>query len=419
MGGGRVAQTQLTYVIVKAGDTLESLASRYKSTVQKIARINGLTKETTLTAGQMLRVPKPLPDPEQQVMKQYTTARPRIPRFAFAAYTGKEGVYPGSEKALQKEGEQGLSGIFPLWFQISPEQPWQLQSFVPEAEIRETVTMARERNVLVLAMLTDQYYSASVDASALTRQAMQTYQEALSNTVIRTYLHCGIDGIVLDWHRLSEADRPLFTSWVERLSAECKRNGLKLIVNVPMSAGKHGTPRCKAFDLAKIGKSVDFISLLVNLQHHMNSGAGPLSSLNWTEAGIRYAIDQGAPNHKLLLGIAGYAYDWKEYSRKPDYLSFEGAINRARQYRAHVQFDEDSQCPTYIYEDQKGALHQVWFENSSSISQKVNLINRYDLAGISLWRLGVEDAGLWPLLRSRWGTIRKWNNGFHNIFYGK
>ena len=53
----------------------------------------------------------------------------------------------------------------------------------------------------------------------------------------------------------------------------------------------------------------------------------------------------------------------------------------------------------------KGALHHVWFENSSSISQKVNLINRYELAGISLWRLGMEDAGLWPLLRSRWGSI--------------
>ncbi len=148
----------------------------------------------------------------------------------------------------------------------------------------------------------------------------------------------------------------------------------------------------------------------------MDTSCGPLASLNWTEAGIRYAIDQGATASKLLLGIAGYAYDWKAYSRKPEYLSFEGAMNRARQFRANVQFDEDSQSPNYLYEDQKGALHQVWFENSSSISQKVNLINRYDLAGISLWRLGMEDAGLWPLLRSRWGNIRKWNSGYHNIF---
>ena len=134
-----MAQTQLTYVIVKAGDTLESFAARYKSTVLKIARLNGLTKGSTLTPGQMLRVPKPLPDPEQQVMKQYITPRPRVPRFAFAAYTGKEGVYPGSEKVLVKERQEGLSGIFPLWFQTSPEQPWRLQSFATEATIRETV----------------------------------------------------------------------------------------------------------------------------------------------------------------------------------------------------------------------------------------------------------------------------------------
>jgi spore germination protein len=403
---GVVSQTQLTYVIVQAGDTLESIAKRYKTTVATIARLNRVTKETTLPPGKLLQVPKPPPEP---VVKN-NAPRPRIARYAFAVHTGQEGVYPGSDKALGREGAESLSGIFPLWFQVSPSEPWKLQSFVTESQMMHTVQQARERQVKVIATLSNLYYNGGVSGKDVAHQAMTLHREAFLETLVSTYKQYGLDGIQLDWVDLYESDRETLAEWILRLGEVCKSHGLLLVVNVPMTAGTQRGPSAGLFPLRPIGKVADFVALLLNSEHRMYTGPGALSSLTWTEEGIQNVIQQGVPAQKILLGIAGYAYDWKANSQVPEYLSYEGAMNRARQYRTNVQFDSSSQTPMYRYQDTSGVEHQVWFENSSSLSQKITLVNRYELAGISLWRLGIEDPGLWSLLRYRWGSVKKWQD---------
>ncbi|MGZ4113436.1 MAG: LysM peptidoglycan-binding domain-containing protein [Tumebacillaceae bacterium] len=405
-----MSQTQLTYVMVQTGDTLESIAKRYKTTVATIARLNGLAREATLSAGQLMQVPKPPPEP---VVKS-NTPRPRVPRYAFAVHTGQEGVYPGSDKALAREGAESLSGIYPLWFQVSPSEPWKLQSFATESQIQNTVQQAKERQVKVIATLSNLYYNGVVSGKEVAHQAMTLYRDALFESLVTTYQHYGLDGIQLDWVDIYEADRETFAEWIVRLGDVCKSNGLLLVVNVPMTAGMQRGPDAGLFPLRPIGKVADFVALLLNSEHRMYTGPGPLSSLSWTEAGIQNAIQHGVAPQKILLGIAGYAYDWKASSQVPEYLSYEGAMNRARQYRANVQFDTKSQTPMFRYTDASGGEHQVWFENSSSLSQKITLVNRYELAGITLWRLGIEDPGLWALLRYRWGSVKKWKDGNSN-----
>ncbi|MCX7568746.1 glycosyl hydrolase family 18 protein [Tumebacillus sp. DT12] len=411
-----MAQTVVTYVIVQNGDTLESIARRYRTSVLTVARLNGLTKEAAITAGQLLQVPKPRPEPGY---KQHLLARPRTPRYAFAFCTGQEGIYPGSDKALVREGEEGLSGIFPLWFQVAPSEPWRLQSFVAEEQILRTVQTARERRVNVLPALSNLYYNGGIGGREVVRQAMRSHQHQLAETLIRTYSRIGADGICLDWTDLHPEDNALFVQWVETLAEACRQASLRLVVQIPLLAGDDGQPRCPVSELQRLSRSADLVSLMLNTEHRMYTLPGPISSLDWAESGIRSVLAQGLEPGKTLLGLAGYAYDWKESSQVPEYLSFDGAMNRARQYRVHVVLDADSQTPTYTYRDSSGTPHQVWFENTSSLSQKITLINRHELAGLSLWRLGIEDPNMWPLLRGRWGAVKKWDAGFRNKYYDK
>ncbi|PWK15640.1 LysM peptidoglycan-binding domain-containing protein [Tumebacillus permanentifrigoris] len=414
---GDISTTQLHYVIVQEGDTLASIAERYQSTAGAVAQLNAMSPDTVLTPGRIVQVLKPK-RPATVPAIPSPTPRPRTPRYAFAAFTGAEGVYPSSERALEKLGEAGLSGIFPLWFQVAPEEPWRLQSFAEPAQIEQVIRAAHERGVQVLAALTSIYYPSGVDTRHTIAQVLRTYKGHLLQAVEHTYERYHLDGVLLDWVDVEAADREVFAEWVEALQGLCRRRGWKLVVNVPIVQGTlRGITSTMAFDLARIGEAVDWMSLVLNTEHRMYTGPGPLCSLSWAEMGVRHAIATGVPAEKILLGIAGYAYDWKEHSQLPDYLSSEGAMNRARQYRAHVKFDPVSQTPMFSYQDSQGAKHQVWFENTSSLSQKVTIINRYGLAGLSLWRLGMEDSGLWPLLRYRWGEIRKIPSRFHNKYY--
>jgi spore germination protein YaaH len=403
-------------VIVQDGDTLASIARRYQTTAAAVARLNNLSPDMVLTPGRILQVLKPKTPPPAPG-KSSPSPRPRVPRYVFAAYTGAEGVYPGSDRALEKLGQDGLSGIFPLWFQVAPEEPWRLQSFAEESRIQQVVRTAHERGVQVIATLTNLYYPSGVDSRNTIRQAITTYSEHLLQALEHTYGRYGLDGILLDWAGVDAGDREAFAEWVEALQGLCRRRGWKLAVNVQVWPGALRAPSTEGYDLLRLGRAADWVSLVLNTEHRLYTGPGPLCSLAWAETGVRHAINSGVPAQKILLGIAGYAYDWKDHSEVPDYLSCEGAMNRARQYRAHVKFDPVSQTPMFTYQDSQGAEHQVWFENTSSLSQKVTIVNRYGLAGLSLWRLGMEDSGLWPLLRYRWGEIKKVPLSFHNIYY--
>ncbi|MGZ4161931.1 MAG: glycosyl hydrolase family 18 protein, partial [Neobacillus sp.] len=52
----------------------------------------------------------------------------------------------------------------------------------------------------------------------------------------------------------------------------------------------------------------------------------------------------------------------------------------------------------FNYVDEKNHSHQVWFENSYSLQFKLNLVEKYNLQGIGIWRLGLEDPKYWSAI---------------------
>ena len=44
---------------------------------------------------------------------------------------------------------------------------------------------------------------------------------------------------------------------------------------------------------------------------------------------------------------------------------------------------------------------KVWFATSRSLAAKLELVQRVDLAGIAIWRLGGEDPQNWDVIRGK------------------
>jgi spore germination protein YaaH len=50
-------------------------------------------------------------------------------------------------------------------------------------------------------------------------------------------------------------------------------------------------------------------------------------------------------------------------------------------------------------EKQSGSkLYQIWIEDKKSISTKLDLMKGYDLAGLAVWRLGLETNDVWDVI---------------------
>ena len=72
---------------------------------------------------------------------------------------------------------------------------------------------------------------------------------------------------------------------------------------------------------------------------------------------------------------------------KAEKLSNYQALARAEYYGAAVEYDEEAQAPFFTYIGQDGSEHIVWFESEKSWRARLDLIDEYGLAGVSIWNI--------------------------------
>lgn len=52
-------------------------------------------------------------------------------------------------------------------------------------------------------------------------------------------------------------------------------------------------------------------------------------------------------------------------------------------------------------EDGKKVKYRTWLEDEKSMERKLELVEKYDLAGVSAWVRGLEKEEIWSLLDSK------------------
>jgi spore germination protein len=110
---------------------------------------------------------------------------------------------------------------------------------------------------------------------------------------------------------------------------------------------------------------------------------------------INYAMKYFPPS-KIIIGIAGYGYDWSSFSGKAkNYNAIHSMVNK---HKIVPKWHSVYRVPYFTYKSW-GVKHEVWYENSHSTAAKLSLIRKYDLRGVALWRLGYEDPAIWKVIR--------------------
>ena len=126
------------------------------------------------------------------------------------------------------------------------------------------------------------------------------------------------------------------------------------------------------------------------------------------------------PNDKIILGITTQGYDWT----LPYVPGATGAVvmsnNRAVQIAADndlvIQFNEAAQSPYFYYEDCDGTLHVIWFKDARSFDARAELVEKYNLQGLSIWTIMRFDAQMWFVFNIQY-YIEKIMDGVTNQWY--
>lgn len=204
-----------------------------------------------------------------------------------------------------------------------------------------------------------------------------------------------LDGINVDFEMVAAQDRDNLSAFMQELSARFKPQGYIISIDVFPKQDESNDVSI-AYDYAQLAKYADKIILMTYDNHGTWSNAGPIADINWVEKNVKYAL-KFIPKNKLYIGLAAYGYDWS--SKGIESLEYSAIMNLAQHFNSSVIWDSPSKSPHFDYTDADGINHQVWFENSESLKNKIALVNNYDIAGAAMWKLGEEDPSSWQVLK--------------------
>ena len=131
-----------------------------------------------------------------------------------------------------------------------------------------------------------------------------------------------------------------------------------------------------------------------------------VAPFNKVEEVIKYATSV-IPSKKILMGIPNYGYDWTlpfNKERPAKSIKNKEALNLAIKNNAEVKFDDKTKSPYFNYKDENNILHIVHFEDARSINEKLSLVKKYNLGGISYWNLNNYFYPQFLMLNSNYKT---------------
>jgi spore germination protein YaaH len=296
-----------------------------------------------------------------------------------------------------------FSEISPFWYHLDVDGrviPY-LTASGTSYEDPSILSFLRSNGILVIptvANIVDGVWNGALAGSVIADPVLSA---ANINSLVDLAVGHGYDGIDLDYEGLRATDRAAFTAFVERLAVALHTQGKLLTVNVYAKTAEPGSwDGPQAQDWSALGSSADQVRIMTYEYSWSTSAAGPISPVNWVTDVIAFARTV-IPAAKIMQGVPFYGYDW--VGQRGTELVWNDATALASRYGASINWDSASASPWFQYLV-NSVLHTVWFENASSVAAKLAVTTTYDVGGVTLWRLGGEDPGIWPALRQQFGT---------------
>ncbi len=296
--------------------------------------------------------------------------------------------------AMVAEGK-GINVIAPTWFSLTDNEG-SFQSFASE----QYVDKAHGYGLKVWGVWDDFNAGVQIDSNQLF--SYTTKRQNLVQNMIATALQYGLDGINIDFEKMSGESRPHFNQFLRELSVQCRQNGLTLSVDnyVPLNSANYSR-----LDIQ--GQVADYVIIMGYDEHWGGCGeAGSVASIDYVSGGIDRTLEQ-VPAEKVVNALPFYTRVWKtEGTQVTDdaipLCNIEDYLKRVGKEGAAV-WDELT-CQNYLEWQSGDAVYQIWLEDVESLRVKLNVMNARGIGGVAVWRLGYGTPAAWELVAAYAGS---------------
>ncbi len=296
-----------------------------------------------------------------------------------AATAGNDTIY----EALQYQ--KGLDVISPTWFKLT-DDAGNISSFATA----NYVNIAHNMGLKVWAVIDD--FTNPVDDYEVLSYTSK--RERIIESLITEARNSGIDGINVDFEKVSNEAGPHYVEFLRELSIECRANNLVLSVDdyVPYNFNSQ-------YNIPAQGEVADYVIIMGYDEHYHGSGdPGSVASIDYVKHGITETL-KSVPPKKVINALPLYTIQWRTTGTTvtDDYVTMVNQADMVSRLGGSYVWDETT-CQNYLETDIGGTKYQVWLEDAESIQVKLNVMKANEIGGVAVWRLGYEDPAIWNVI---------------------
>ena len=281
----------------------------------------------------------------------------------------------------------GLNIISPTWFVLSDPDG----SIVSYADAEYVEKAHSQYGLSVWAMIGD--YTGEDSSTGQILQNSDSRRNCI-NQLIQQALTYDIDGINIDFETIKYEEAPAYLQFLREFTIEAHKNG------IIVSVDNYVPTYTKQYKRNEENKIVDYVIIMGYDEHTVSSEEiGSVASIGFVENGIIDTLKEVDPQ-KTVLAVPFYSRGWKEnygsagfevenvyMAEQQDYINEHGI---------EVYWDE-SVGQNVGSAEGENARYSIWLEDAQSIARKLELVDKYQLAGASAWRIGMETADIWDV----------------------
>ncbi|HHV10304.1 MAG TPA: LysM peptidoglycan-binding domain-containing protein [Clostridiales bacterium] len=416
--------------VVQPGDTIQLIAEKFGLTVEKLIQDNGLDPSEYLVIGQSIVIAYP-----QQVytVKEGDTLSgiansfnvSTIQLLASNPYlSDREYLYPGDtiiisynkkgkiithgntvpyiHRDILKKTLPHLTYLSVLNFTASTEG--EIISYYDDTEI---IQLAKAYGVAPLMLLTTLTITGETNFRvAFDILLNEEYQNSHIENILNILKTKGYYGLNFSLEYISISNLKFYESFFAKVANRLNGEGYPVFLTVnPQPPMDNNNVNYEEIDYSILNQWAQNIIFMSYEWAARITPPSPVSSINSIERFLNYAL-RYIPADKITIGIATIGYDWELPfvlgTSNVGSMALEQAYNLARDTGATIKYDEASQTPYFFYTLNGNIQHLVWFINSKSINATLELVSKYNLAGISVWNITIFNPELWLIIDSQY-----------------
>lgn len=296
---------------------------------------------------------------------------------------------------------QGLNVVAPTWF-----FPLDTEGNIESLADSDYLAQAHERGLQVWAVVNDfdgESLFGGINSTDQTYELLRrtsTRQTLIQNIVGQLDAYA-IDGLNVDFEKISEECGPHYIQFIRELSVECRHRGIILSVDSYV-------PSDWSFQYHRDEQGI-FADYVIIMAYDENgtwsSESGSNSSVPYVEDAIHDSL-KVVPVEKLVIALPFYTKVWTE-TPIPGSNDYEVTCTSVTMVESEEIMNSHGVAPVadpdtgqniVSFQNEDGSYTRIWMEDEHSLSQKLDMVRSNDLAGVAFWKLTQERPSIWDMI---------------------